>query len=68
MKIRHSSFLGRRRFLGCAASLAASLLFGQIPSFLASNRPVEEQDFVILNGWVLTREDMATSKATSDVV
>jgi len=68
MKIRHSSLMVRRRFLSWAASLTASLLFGDIPSFLASNRSVEEQDFVILNGWVLTREDIATSKAMSDVV
>jgi hypothetical protein len=62
MRTRHSSLLARRRFLGWATSLTASLLFGDIPSFFASNGSVEEQDFVILNGWVLTREDIATAK------
>ena len=55
----------RRRFLGWVASLTASLFFGDIPLFLASRVSVKEQDFVILNGWVLTREDL---KATIDVV
>ena len=63
----HSSPMARRRFLGWAASLTASLRFGDLPSYLVSSVSVEEQDFVILNGWVLTREDMATGKATSDV-
>jgi hypothetical protein len=61
MRTRHSS-LARRSFLGWAASLTASLLSGDIPSLLASNGSVEDQDFVILNGWVLTREDIATAK------
>ena len=55
--------MARRRFLGWAASLTASLLFGDVPSCLAASVSVEEQDFVIINGWVLTREDMATSKS-----
>ena len=55
----------RRRFLGSFASLAASLLFSDVHLFLASRASVKEQDFVIVNGWVLTCEDV---KATIDVV
>ena len=69
-KMRHlqSTVMVRRRFLGWTASLTASLLFGDIPFFLTSRVSVKEQDFVILNGWVLTREDVAASKVTIDAV
>jgi len=53
----------RRRFLGWAASLTASLLLGDIPLFLTSRVSVKEQEFVIINGWVLTREDVTVSKS-----
>ena len=67
-KIRpQPAIMCRRRFFSSIAGLAASLLFGDIP-FLASKVLAEEQDFVIINGWVLTREDVAASKVTIDVV
>ena len=55
----------RRRFLSSFASLAASLLFSDVPLFLASRASVKEQGFMIVNGWVLTCEDV---KTTIDVV
>ena len=60
--------MGRRRFLGSVAGLTASLLLSDIPFLLASRVSVKEQDFVILNGWVLTLEDVAASKVTIDAV
>ena len=68
MRHLQSTVMVRRRFLGWAASLTTSLLFGGIPPFLTSRISVKEQDFVILNGWVLTREDVAASKVTNDAV
>ena len=68
MRNLQPAIIGRRRFLSSIASLTASLLFGDIPFFLASRVSVKEQDFVILNGWVLTREDVAASKVTIDAV
>jgi hypothetical protein len=68
-KMRHlqPAVMGRRSFFSSIAGLAASLLFGRLP-FLALKVPAKDKEFVIINGWVLTREDVAASKVTSDVV
>ena len=50
--------MDRRNFLSSIAGLAVSLLAGDIP-FFTLKVPSGEQDFVIVNGWVLTREDVA---------
>jgi hypothetical protein len=68
MRNLQPTIIGRRRFLSSITSLTASLLFGDIPFFLASRVSVKEQGFVILNGWVLTREDVSVSKVTIDAV
>ena len=59
--------MDRRNFFSSIAGLAVSLLAGDIP-ILASKNPSGEQDFVIVNGWVLTREDVAAGKVTTDAV
>jgi hypothetical protein len=33
-----------------------------------SKIPTVDQDFLIVNGWILTREDVATSEIVHDVV
>ena len=64
-KIRpQPAMICRRRFFSSIAGLAASLY---IP-FLASKVTAKDQDFVIINGWVLTREDVLGSEVTIDVV
>ena len=68
MRHLQSTVMVRRRFLGWTASLTASLLYGDTPFFLVSRVTVNAQDFVIVNGWVLTREDVAAGKVTTDAV
>jgi hypothetical protein len=53
MQYLQPAVICRRRFFHSIGGLAVSLLIGDIP-FLASNVPVAEQGFVIINGWVLT--------------
>ena len=66
-KMRQPAVMGRRGFFRSIAGLAASLLFGRLPIW-ASKAPIGDQDFVVINGWVLTREDVAASKVISDAV
>jgi hypothetical protein len=68
MRPLQSIVIVRRRLLGWTASLAAGLLLGDIPFSLTSAVSVKEQDFVILNGWVLTQEDVAAGKVTTDAI
>ena len=67
MQYPQPAVMSRRRFFHSIGGLAVSLLIGDIP-FLASNVPVAEQGFVIINGWVLTYADVAGSQVTNDVV
>jgi hypothetical protein len=57
----------RRGFFSSTAGLMAGLLYGNIP-FFSSKLRATEQEFVIVNGWVLTRADVAKSEATVDVI
>jgi hypothetical protein len=59
--------MDRRRFVSSIAGLTASLFCGDI-AILASKTPLGEQEFVIIDGWVLTREDVGASEVTSDVI
>jgi hypothetical protein len=60
MKLRQlqPAHMGRRSFLRSIAGVTASMLLGDSMLF-ASSIPLREHDFVIVNGWVLTREDVA---------
>ena len=64
-KIRpQPAIMSRRRFFSSIAGLAASLY---IP-FSASKVASRDQDFVIINGWVLNREDVLEGEVMIDVV
>ena len=67
MQYLQPTVMCRRRFFRSIGGLTVSLLFGDIP-FLASNVPVGEQGFVIVNGWVLTCADVAENQLTNDVI
>ena len=61
-------FTNRRCFLWSMAGLAVSIPNLPFETEQHSKIPTVDQDFVIVNGWVLTREDVAASKVTIDVV
>ena len=67
MQYLQPAVICRRRFFHSIGGLTVSLLFGDI-LFLPSNVPAGEQGFVIVNGWVLTRADVAGGQVTNDVV
>ena len=66
-KMRQTQVMGRRTFLGSIAGLAVSSWFGSFP-FLALKVSSAGEGFVIINGWVLTRDDMDQIEVTMDVV
>jgi len=66
-KMRQSVILGRRRFFGSMLGLTGSLIFRPF-RFSHVDLSAEQPEFVIINGWVLTREDVAAREVTPDVV
>jgi hypothetical protein len=65
-----SSAWGRRRFCRSLAWLAAGAVVGRLPpaSAASSITAIEQGEFVVVNGWVLTREDVAMMELTPDAV
>jgi hypothetical protein len=63
-----SDFINRRRFFCSISGFAASVVAPMLPFEIKqwSKMPTAEQGFLIVNGWVLTREDI--SESTHDVV
>lgn len=59
--------IDRRNFCSSIFGLAGSLLFGS-SAFRTPKTSPADHDFVVVNGWVLTREDVASSKPTSDAI
>jgi hypothetical protein len=57
----------RRVFCRSIFGLGGSLLFGGL-AFWMPKISSADHDFVIVNGWVLTRKDVASSKPTSDAL
>ena len=57
--------LERRGFCGTVAGWIASLVFVKFPQ---APGQVTKQEFLVVNGWVLTREDIAGSAITHHVV
>jgi hypothetical protein len=57
----YSAIIDRRFFCRSIAGLAVNVVLAKLPSGI-------EQEFLIVNGWVLTREDMAASEVTPNVV
>jgi hypothetical protein len=68
-KMRHMQVArtDRRRFCRSMAGLIGGLWFGNL-TLRGSKVPIEDQDFLIVNGWVLTRKDVAASDVTFDAV
>jgi hypothetical protein len=64
--MRYFDIFGRRKFFGMITGLAVSIGLMKLP-FEAKQRPamaVQKPEFVVINGWVLTGEDIAASKMT----
>ena len=61
-----NGFVNRRRFLWSTYLLAAAKLVFTDSKWL--ERATVDQEFLIINGWVLTREDFLTGKNKRDVV
>ena len=59
--------IDRRFFCRSILGLGGSLLFGSLAFWMPRISPAD-RDFVIVNGWVLTRKDVASSKPTSDAL
>jgi hypothetical protein len=62
--------IGRRYFCCSIVGLAVSVVVAKLPFEIEqwSKISTADQEFPIVNGWVLTREDLATSEMTTDVV
>ena len=63
-------FTNRRHFFCSIVGLTVSVVVPKLPFEIKqwSKLPTADQGFLIVNGWVLTREDFAASEATHDVV
>ena len=60
----------RRHFCGSIAGLAAICGLVRLPfgAGQGSKTLAAKQDFIVVNGWVLTHEDLAASEITPDVI
>lgn len=58
----------RRRFCSSIATLAIWLGIVRVPFGRQLNVADPDQDYVIVNGWVLRRDDLATMKRMPHVV
>ena len=67
-KMRQSVLIDRRRFFGSIAGLDGQLDCLDNSDICLADIPSDEPEFVIINGWVLTREDVAAREVTPDVV
>lgn len=66
----YSTSLGRRGFCGFVASMAFSIVLARLPSELEQLSKIAsaDQDYLLINGWVLTCADIAAAEMTPDVV
>ena len=62
--------INRRNFCASAASLALAIVAAKLPIVTVPNLQVLvlDHEFVIVNGWVLTRKDISMSEPLPDVV
>jgi hypothetical protein len=62
--------IGRRSFCCSIVGLAVGVVVAKLPFEIEQSSKIStaEQEFAIVNGWVLTREDLAASELTTDVV
>ncbi len=62
--------MGRRCFCGSIAGLAVNVVLAKLPFGVEqrSKMVAPNREFLIINGWVLTREDVAASEMTPNVV
>jgi hypothetical protein len=60
----------RRYFFRSIAGLAAGMVVARLPIKIKKKLEAStgDEDFIIVNGWVLTREDFAESEAQPDVI
>ena len=62
-----SPVICRRHLFGLFSGMTTSLLFGDF-LFLCAKRSAGTGGFAIINGWVLTQEEAAASKAAGHAV
>jgi len=62
--------LDRRYFCGSIAGVALNVVLAKLPfgTKQGSKMAAANPEFLIVNGWILTREDVAVSKITPNVV
>jgi hypothetical protein len=61
--------MGRRCFCSSIAGLAVNVVLAKLPFGVEQSKMgAPNQEFLIINGWVLTREDVAASEMTPNVV
>jgi hypothetical protein len=67
---KYSSIVNRRCFSWAIAGFAGGVALAKLPFGIGQRSQMAPSDleFVIVNGWVLTREDMAASEVAADVV
>jgi hypothetical protein len=65
-----SYLTNRRRFFEGISGLAVSVVVPKLPfeTEQRSEKPAADRGFLIVNGWVLTREDLVGSEVTRDAV
>jgi len=68
---KYFNIINRRCFFCCSiAGLAINAVRATLPFGIEqkSNMEASNQEFLIVNGWVLTRKDVTASEMTSDAV
>jgi hypothetical protein len=68
--MRYFDIFGRRQFFGVITGLAVSIGLMKLPFGVKqrSAMAVQNPEFVVINGWVLTGKDIAASKMTRNAV
>lgn len=60
--------IDRRTLCGSIIGLIGSLQFENLKPGVAKVLFHDQEEFLIVNGWVLTRKDVVGSKATSNAI
>jgi hypothetical protein len=68
--MRHFDILDRRHFFGMITGLAVNIGLLKLPFGVEQRSTIvaPNREFVIVNGWVLTGEDIAASEMTRNAV
>jgi hypothetical protein len=66
----YSTIINRRCVFGSIAGFAISVVLAKLPFEVEQSSEIAapDQEFLVVNGWILTRKDMIANEVMPDVV